>query len=107
MRSHHRAMSLSRLGGQSYRIGTVAHTRGDHAQANQTGHRVRPRAWADSSCYSKVIPALRAEGHLVPSSQQSTVHPKLQRFVANRTGATTYEVRSNRVSMFSQPSPAS
>jgi len=107
--------------------------------------------WADSSCCSKVIPALRAEGHVVASSQQSldtpegdvatllrtaptadlfsrnakgtasrskpswyivasddrTVHPKLQRFVANRTGATTYEVRSNHVSMLSQPSPAS
>src|SRR5260370_41068378 len=95
--------------------------------------------WADSSCCSKVIPALRAEGHVVASSQQSldtpeggvatllrtaptadlfsrnakgtawrskpswyivasddhTGHPQLQRFVAHRTGPTTYEVRSN------------
>ena len=110
-------------------------------------HRLR----ADSSCCSKVIPALRAEGHVVASSQQSLdtpegdvatllrtaptadlfsrnakgtasrskpswyivdsddriVHPELQRFAANRTGATTYEVRSNHVSTLSQPSPAS
>jgi hypothetical protein len=107
--------------------------------------------WADSSCCSKVIPALRAEGHVVASSQQSldtpegdvatllrtaptadlfspnakgtasqskpswyivacddrTVHPKLRHLMANRTGATTYEVRSNHVSMLSRPSPAS
>src|SRR5260370_35268489 len=107
--------------------------------------------WGDSSCCSKVIPAVRGDGHVVASSQQSldtpegdvatllrtaptadlfsrnakgtasrskpswyivasddrTVHPKLQRFVANRTGATTYEVRSNNVSRLSQPSPAS
>jgi hypothetical protein len=43
----------------------------------------------------------------IVASDDRTVHPKLRRFVANRTGATTYEVRSNHVSMLSQPTPAS
>ena len=151
MKSHDRAMSLSRLGRQSYRIGTVAHFKGRSCPRKpKPGIVFAHGLWADSSWYSKVIPALRATGHVVASSQQSldtpegdvatllrtaptadlfsrnakgtasrskpswyivasdrTVHPKLQRFVANRTGATTYEVRSNHVSMLSQPSPAS
>ena len=32
-----------------------------------------------------------------------TVHPRLQRFVAKRMGATTYEVHSSHLPMLSQP----
>jgi pimeloyl-ACP methyl ester carboxylesterase len=32
-----------------------------------------------------------------------TVHPDLERFVAKRMGATTYEVESSHVPMLSQP----
>jgi hypothetical protein len=43
----------------------------------------------------------------IVASNDHTVHPELQRFVAKRTGAATCEVHSNHVPMFSQPSPAS
>src|SRR5579859_6141753 len=123
--------------------------------------------WADGSCYSKVIPALEADGHQVVSAQNSldtlegdvatvtralgrvsspailvghsyggtvitaagtddrvaglvyiaalapdadetsqslqTVTPELERFVAKRMGAHTYDVDSSHVPMLSHP----
>ena len=110
--------------------------------------------WADGSCYSKVIPALKADGHQVVSAQNSldtlagdlpeqeqqlvwatqgvpaadlfnqklpgtawrtkpswyivanndrTVQPDLERFVAKRMGAHTYDVDSSHVAMLAQP----
>ena len=47
------------------------HTRKEQTdvQANQTEHRVLPRALGRWSCFSKVIPALQAEGHQVIAAQ--------------------------------------
>jgi len=39
----------------------------------------------------------------VVAKNDRTVHPELQRFVAKRMGATTYEVESSHVAMLSQP----
>jgi hypothetical protein len=39
------------------------------------------------------------------ATEDRTVHPELQRFVAKRMGATTGEVRSSHVPMLSQPQP--
>ena len=118
MRSHHRAMSLSRLGGQSYRIGTVALRTEGHVVASSQQSLDTPEG--DVATLLRTAPTAdlfrrNAKGSASRSkpswytmaSDDRTVHPKLQRFVANRTGATTYEVRSNHVSMLSQPSPAS
>jgi hypothetical protein len=38
------------------------------------------------------------------SKNDRTVHPELQRFVAKRMGATTYEADSSHVPMLSKPS---
>jgi len=37
------------------------------------------------------------------ASQDRTVHPELERFVAKRMGATTFEVDSSHVPMLSKP----
>ena len=39
----------------------------------------------------------------VVATDDRTVHPELERFVANRMGATTYEVESSHVPMLSNP----
>jgi pimeloyl-ACP methyl ester carboxylesterase len=39
----------------------------------------------------------------IVASEDRTVHPDLERFVANRMGATTLEVASSHVPMLSQP----
>src|SRR5262249_50061309 len=39
----------------------------------------------------------------VVSTEDRTVHPELERFVAKRMNATTYEVKSSHVSMLSNP----
>lgn len=39
----------------------------------------------------------------VVATKDRTVQPELQRFVANRMGATTYEVESSHVPMLSNP----
>ena len=39
----------------------------------------------------------------IVAKDDRTVHPDLERFVANRMGATTYEVESSHVPMLSQP----
>jgi pimeloyl-ACP methyl ester carboxylesterase len=39
----------------------------------------------------------------VLATQDRTVHPELQRFVAKRMGARTHEVNSSHVPMLSQP----
>ena len=40
----------------------------------------------------------------IVASQDRTVHPELERFVAKRMGATTVEVASSHVPMLSNPS---
>jgi pimeloyl-ACP methyl ester carboxylesterase len=40
----------------------------------------------------------------IVTTNDHTVHPELQRFVAKRMGATTYEVESSHVAMLSHPS---
>jgi hypothetical protein len=37
------------------------------------------------------------------ATNDKTVHPDLERFAAQRMGATTYEVESSHVAMLSQP----
>ena len=39
----------------------------------------------------------------IVAKNDRTVHPELQRFVAKRMGATTYEVESSHVPMLSNP----
>lgn len=39
----------------------------------------------------------------IVASEDHTVHPELERFVAKRMGATTIELRSSHVPMLSQP----
>jgi pimeloyl-ACP methyl ester carboxylesterase len=39
----------------------------------------------------------------IVATQDRTVHPDLERFVAKRMGATTYEVDSSHVPMLSHP----
>ena len=90
-------MSLNRLGCQSYRIGTVAHYKG----------RSCPRKPNRASCSPAGTASRSKPSWYIVASDDRTVHPELRRFVANRTGATTYEVRRNDVLMLSQPSPAS
>jgi hypothetical protein len=80
--------------------------------------------WADGSCFSKLIPTLLAEGHEVIAAQHGldshaedianvrrtlkratndhTIQPELQRFVAKRMGAKTFETNSSHVPMLSQ-----
>jgi len=48
---------------------------------------------------------LEVEGELyIVATNDRTVQPELQRFVAKRMGATTYEVDSSHVPMLSHPS---
>jgi len=49
----------------------------------QAKHRVLSRLWADGSCFSKVIPALQAEGHQV-----------IAQYGLNTTATTVATVRS-------------
>ena len=72
------------------------------ARQNQTSIVFAHGLWAAGSCFQKLIPALQADGHEVMCSQHSatedrTIQPELERFVAKRMGATTVELRSSHV----------
>ena len=57
--------------------------------------------WADGSCFSKLIVPLQAEGY--EAKKDYTVHPDLERAMAKRMGASTYDLDSSHVPMLSQP----
>ena len=43
------------------------------------------------------------EAESIVATEDRTVHPDLERFLAKRIGATTVEVKSSHVTMLSQP----
>jgi hypothetical protein len=56
--------------------------------------------FADGSCWSEVIARLQGRGL---STEDRTINPDLQRFMAKRMNAKTIEVKSSHLSLISHP----
>jgi hypothetical protein len=60
--------------------------------------------FADGSCWSKVIARLQQKGTFYAvSTQDRTINPDLERFMAKRMSAKSIEIKASRLALISHP----